>query len=57
LFRGERKARLEVQESSLDLDLVVLSLLIMEKKRQDHAGDGTKLTDHDEDPTGDGGEC
>jgi len=28
---------------------------MMEKKRRDHAGDGTKLTAHDEDPQGDGG--
>jgi hypothetical protein len=58
LFNGERKACLRVERSSLDLDLVVLSLLILEKKRADRAGDGTRITDHDEDPQGDGGgEC
>jgi len=57
LFSGERKARLRIQESALNPDLVVVSLLLLEKKRLDHAGDGTRLTDHDEDPRGDGGEC
>jgi hypothetical protein len=55
LFAGERKSCLRVQPCSLDMDLVVLSFMIMEKKRRDHAGDGTRLTAHDEDPQGDGG--
>jgi hypothetical protein len=55
IFAGERKSCLRIQPCSVDLDLIVLSCLIMEKKRRDHAGDGTTLAAHDEDPQGDGG--
>ena len=55
LFEGERKCCLRVQPCSVDIDLVVLSCLLMEKKRRDRAGDGTTLAAHDEDPQGDGG--
>jgi hypothetical protein len=55
IFAGERKSCLRIQPCSVDLDLIVLSCLIMEKKRRDHAGDGTRLAAHDEDPQGDGG--
>lgn len=56
LYAGERKSRLRIQPScTLDFDLVVITFVIMEKKRRDHAGDGTTLAAHDEDPQGDGG--
>ncbi|RDB24128.1 Sterol regulatory element-binding protein cleavage-activating protein [Hypsizygus marmoreus] len=55
LFAGEKKSVLRIQPCSVDIDLVILSFMIMEKKRRDHAGDGTRLVDHDEDPQGDGG--
>ncbi|KAK7049421.1 hypothetical protein VNI00_006022 [Paramarasmius palmivorus] len=67
LYAGERKTRLRIHPfsssyspeslSPLDIDLIVLSFLIMEKKRRDHKGLGPALAeqDHDEDPQGDGG--
>lgn len=55
LFQGERKYRLRIQPCSLDIDLVVLSWIIMEKKRRDREGDGLGLTAHDEDIQGDAG--
>jgi hypothetical protein len=64
LFNGERKACLQIERpqsssSSLDLDLIVVSCLIMEKKRIDYGGGpGAGLADHDEDPLGEvGAEC
>jgi len=59
IFSGQRKACLRIYPALiLDIDLVVLSFLIMEKKRCDQAGDGTTQNPHDEEPTAmDGGEC
>ncbi|KAF8061630.1 TonB box-containing protein [Lyophyllum atratum] len=54
IFAGERKSFLRVQPCSVDLDLVVLSFVVMEKKRREHAGDGTRLAAHDKDVQGDG---
>ncbi|KAF5386612.1 hypothetical protein D9615_001932 [Tricholomella constricta] len=54
LFAGERKHFLRIQPCSVDLDLVVLSFMIMEKKRRERAGDGSSLIAHDSDPQGDG---
>ncbi|GLB35456.1 hypothetical protein LshimejAT787_0210210 [Lyophyllum shimeji] len=54
LFAGQRKSFLRIQPCSVDLDLVVLSFMIMEKKRRERAGDGTKLVAHDREPQGDG---
>lgn len=54
LYAGERKSRLHIQPCSVDIDLIIISFMIVEKKRRDHAGDGTKATAHDEEP-GDGG--
>ena len=54
LYAGERKTRLRIQPlCSLDLDLVVISFIVMEKKRMDHVGQDARL-EHDEDPAGDG---
>lgn len=39
---------------TVDIDLIVISFVIMEKNRRDHDGDGSKLTPHDEDPQGEG---
>lgn len=50
LFAGEKKSRIRIQPCSVDMDLVVLSFVIVEKKRRDHAGDGTKRSPYDEDP-------
>jgi hypothetical protein len=50
LFAGEKKSRIRIQPCSVDIDLVVLSFVIVEKKKRDHAGDGTRRSPHDEDP-------
>ena len=50
LFAGEKKSRIRIQPCSVDIDLVVLSFVIVEKKKRDHAGDGTRRSLHDEDP-------
>jgi hypothetical protein len=55
MFAGERRSYLRVQPCSVDIDLVVISFMIMEMKRRNQAGDGTMLIAHDEDPQGDGG--
>ncbi|ESK94247.1 box-containing protein [Moniliophthora roreri MCA 2997] len=66
LYAGERKSRLRIHpftstteagSRELDIDLIIISFLIMEKKRRDHKGLGSGLMeqDHDEDPQGDGG--
>jgi len=60
LFNGERKSCLQIYPSLVDIDLVVLSFLIMEKKRRDHAGNGSHLPAHDDVPMEggmEGGEC
>ncbi|KAG7086529.1 hypothetical protein E1B28_002480 [Marasmius oreades] len=57
LYAGERKSRLRIQPCSVDIDLIVLSFLMMEKKRQDRAGDRAFALieqNHDEDPQGEG---
>lgn len=54
LYAGERKTRLRIQPTcSIDLDLVVLTFIIAEKKRRDAAGPDARLG-RDEDPCGDG---
>lgn len=57
LFAGEKKTSLRIQPCSVDIDLIVLSFVIMEQKRRDKAGDFTGQTLHDEDPQGDGAGC
>jgi hypothetical protein len=54
LYAGERKSRLRIQPCSVELDLIVVSFLIMLKKRREKTGDNL-LCAHDEDPQGDGG--
>lgn len=39
----------------MDIDLIVLTFIIIEKKRRERDGDPIHLTLHDEDPLGDGG--
>lgn len=59
LFAGERKARLRIQPCSVDIDLIIISFMIVEKKRREQAGDRTGLPAHSEDPIdagGDGGD-
>ncbi|KAF5379892.1 hypothetical protein D9757_007194 [Collybiopsis confluens] len=55
LYAGERKSRLNIQPCSVDLDLVVVSFLIMLKKRREKIGVANLDCAHDEDPQGDGG--
>lgn len=40
----------------MDIDLVVLTFIIIEKKRRERDGEPTHLVPHDEDPLGDGGD-
>jgi len=58
IFTGQRKSCLTFQDSrtiTIDRDLVLLSFLILEKKRLDHARDGTSWGLRDEDPVDGGG--
>ncbi|THV07997.1 TonB box-containing protein [Dendrothele bispora CBS 962.96] len=56
LYAGERKSRLRIQPCSVDIDLVVLSFLMVEKKRREKSGESSAMMIyHDEDPKGDGG--
>ncbi|KAJ4475769.1 TonB box-containing protein [Lentinula aciculospora] len=57
LYAGERKSRLTIQPSSVELELIVVSFFIMLKKRREKVGPGgdNLLCAHDVDPQGDGG--
>lgn len=55
LFAGEWKSVLRVNPCSVDIDLIVLTFIIIEKKRRERDGDPIHVTPHDEDPLGDGG--
>ncbi|KAF9072895.1 TonB box-containing protein [Rhodocollybia butyracea] len=55
LYAGERKSRLRIQPCSVELDLIVVSFLIILKKRREKIGADNLLCAHDEDPQGDGG--
>ena len=55
LFAGEWKSVLQLNPCSVDIDLIVLTFIIIEKKRRERDGDPVHLTPHDEDPLGDGG--
>ena len=55
LFAGEWKSVLQLNPCSVDIDLIVLTFIIIEKKRRERDGDPIHLTPHDEDPLGDGG--
>lgn len=54
LFAGELKSVLRLNPCSVDIDLIVLTFIIIEKKRE-RDGEPTHLAPHDEDPLGDGG--
>jgi len=50
-FQGEQKWFLEIQPTGLDIDLIVLTFLIMEKRRRDREADPETVgVYHDEDP-------
>lgn len=54
-FAGEKKTFLRIQPCSLDLDLLILSFAVMEKKRRERLGDLAGLVPHeDDDALGDG---
>lgn len=56
MFDGERKSCLRVQPNcSIDVDLVVMSFMIFEKKRRERLDEGAMLGLHDDDPVGEGG--
>ncbi|TRM59916.1 hypothetical protein BD626DRAFT_461987 [Schizophyllum amplum] len=55
VFKGERRMTLRIQACNLDVELIFLTFLILEKKRRDGM-DGSRSCAHDEDPQGDGGE-
>ena len=55
-FQGERKWCLLVQPSTLDIDMIVVSFIIMEKRRRDRVpADGMKTKNRDEDQFVEGG--
>jgi len=55
-FHGETKWYLQIQPSTLNIDMIVTTFMIMEKKRRDRVADhqAVRVSDHDEDP-GEGG--
>ncbi|PCH38414.1 hypothetical protein WOLCODRAFT_66498 [Wolfiporia cocos MD-104 SS10] len=55
-FRGEKKWYLRIQPATLDIDMVVVTFMIMEKKRRDKVTDhqAMRVSEHDEEP-GEGG--
>lgn len=55
-FRGERKWCLQIQPTTLDIDMVVLTFIIMEKRRRDCVAAEAMKGPHDEDVP-EGGGC
>ncbi|KAI0648331.1 hypothetical protein C8Q79DRAFT_999708 [Trametes meyenii] len=56
-FRSERKWCLQIQPTTLDIDMIVVTFIIMEKRRRDRvAADSMKTRPCDEDPA-EGGGC
>ncbi|KAH9843006.1 uncharacterized protein C8Q71DRAFT_231617 [Rhodofomes roseus] len=55
-FRRQKKWFLQIQPSTLDIDMVVITFIIMEKRRRDKVTDplAVRVLEHDEDP-GEGG--
>ncbi|KAL1747504.1 hypothetical protein HDZ31DRAFT_31628 [Schizophyllum fasciatum] len=53
-FKGERRSTLRIQACTVDVELILLTFLIIEKKRRDGV-DAERSCAHDEDPQGDGG--
>jgi hypothetical protein len=56
VFAGEKKQNLLIQPSSVDIDLIVLTFIIMESRRRERDGYGLQQLVPDEEPHGDGGE-
>ncbi|CCM05035.1 uncharacterized protein FIBRA_07237 [Fibroporia radiculosa] len=56
-FRGEKKWFLQIQLTSLSVDMIVITFMIMEKKRRDRVADhqAVRVLDHDEDLADGGG--
>lgn len=53
----QKKWYLQIQPSTLDIDMVVITFIIMEKKRRDKVTDplAVRVLDHDEDIVEGGG--
>ncbi|KAF5331151.1 hypothetical protein D9619_006052 [Psilocybe cf. subviscida] len=56
VFAGEKKQNLLIQPSSVDIDLIILTFIIMECRRRERDGYGLQQPVRDEEPHGDGGE-
>ena len=55
-FRGQRKYCLAIEPTTLDIDVVVVTFLIMEKRRRDRVtSESMKIRHQDEDATAEGG--
>ena len=55
-FKGQKKFCLAIEPTTLDIDVVVVSFLIMEKRRRDRVtGESMKLRHLDEDVATEGG--
>ncbi|OSX64850.1 hypothetical protein POSPLADRAFT_1136267 [Postia placenta MAD-698-R-SB12] len=56
-FKGEKKWYLQIQPSTLSVDMIVTTFMIMEKKRRDRVADHhvVRVSEHDEDPAEGGG--
>lgn len=49
-FRGEPKWVLRIRPSSLDIDIIVLTFIILEKRRRDALKNSAKDVDREETP-------
>lgn len=49
-FRGERKWALRIRPSTLDIDIIVLTFIILEKRRRDALKNVAKDVDREEAP-------
>ena len=55
-FRGQRKYCLAIEPTTLDIDVIVVSFLIMEKRRRDRVtAESMKVRNQDEESTAEGG--
>ena len=56
-FRHQRKWYLQIQPTTLDIDMVVITFIIMEKKRRDKVTDplAVRVSEHDEEVAEGGG--
>ncbi|KAG6850418.1 hypothetical protein H0H93_013643 [Arthromyces matolae] len=53
-FVGEKKSFLKIQPCSLDLDLLILSFAVMEKKRRDRSSDLGSIVPHEDEAQDEG---